>query len=70
LGFLGRERDDPVVRRAWDFLLRTQENDGSWQTPQEAVNTRRRGLNVYTYWGTAWATIGLLRTLPPAGNGR
>jgi hypothetical protein len=70
LGLLGREGNDPAVRRAWDFLLRTQENNGSWQTPQEAVNTRRRGLNVYTYWGTAWATIGLLRTLPPSSNGR
>jgi hypothetical protein len=55
---------DPVVRRAWDFLLRTQHEDGSWEVPQDAVNTRRRGLNVYNYWGTAWATIGLLQTLP------
>ena len=65
LGRLGRDGgSDPAVRRAWDFLLRTQREDGSWEVPQEAVNTRRRGLNVYTYWGTAWATIGLLHTLP------
>jgi len=64
LGLLGRDGNDPVVSRAWEFLLRTQDKDGSWQVPQEAINTRRRGLNVYTFWGTAWATIGMLQTLP------
>ncbi len=64
LGLLGRDGDDPVVSRAWEFLLRTQDKDGSWHVPQEAINTRRRGLNVYTFWGTAWATIGMLQTLP------
>jgi len=64
LGLLGRDGKDPVVSRAWEFLLRTQDKDGSWQVPQEAINTRRRGLNVYTFWGTAWATIGMLQTLP------
>lgn len=70
LGLLGRDGTDPAVRRARGFLVRTQDEDGSWQVPQEAVNTRRRSLNVYTYWGTAWATIGLLQTLPPAGPAR
>jgi hypothetical protein len=64
LGLLGRDVNDPVVGRAWGFLLRTQDHDGSWQVPQEAINTRARSLNVYTYWGTAWATIGILQTLP------
>jgi hypothetical protein len=68
LGLLGRDGNDPVVGRAWEFLLRTQDKDGSWQVPQEAINTRRRGLNVYTFWGTAWATIGMLQTLPAADH--
>jgi hypothetical protein len=63
LGLLGRDGNDPVVRRSWEFLLRTQDEDGGWQVPQEAINTRRRSLNVYNYWGTAWATIGMLQTL-------
>lgn len=66
LGLLGRDGKDPAVSRAWEFLLRTQDKDGSWLVPQEAINTRRRGLNVYTFWGTAWATIGMLQTLPAA----
>ena len=68
LGLLGRDGNDPMVSRAWEFLLRTQDKDGSWQVPQEAINTRRRGLNVYTFWGTAWATIGVLQTLPAADH--
>ncbi len=64
LGLLGRDGNDPVVRRAWEFLLRTQDEDGSWQVPQDAVNVRPRSLNIYNYWGTAWATIGMLQTLP------
>ena len=68
LGIIGRNGNDPVVSRAWEFLLRTQDKDGSWPVPQEAINTRRRGLNVYTFWGTAWATIGMLQTLPAADH--
>ena len=64
LGRVGRDGTDPSVGRAWGFLLRTQGEDGAWQVPQEALNTRPRKLNVYPYWGTAWADIGLLRTLP------
>ncbi|HEX5472658.1 MAG TPA: prenyltransferase/squalene oxidase repeat-containing protein [Lacipirellulaceae bacterium] len=68
LGLLGHDGKDPVVSRAWEFLLRTQEKDGSWNVPQEAINTRPRSLNVYDFWGTAWATIGTLQTLPAADH--
>jgi hypothetical protein len=64
LGKTGLDGADPSVGRAWDFLLRTQTSEGGWHTPQEAVNTRPRKLNVYDHWGTAWAAIGLLETLP------
>src|SRR5262245_32558547 len=70
LGLLGHDGTDPVVSRAWEFLLRTQEKDGSWNVPQEAINTRPRGLNVYNFWGTAWAAIGMLQTLPAADHPR
>ena len=70
LALCGRNGSDPSVHRALDFLSRTQQKDGSWETPQEAINTRHRGLNVYTYWGTAWATISLLETLTPENDSR
>jgi hypothetical protein len=46
LALSGHMANDSVVRRACDFLLRTQDNDGSWQTPQESINTRHRVLNI------------------------
>ena len=64
LGRVGCDGSEPVVTKAWQFLIQTQGADGSWNVPQEAINTRERKLNVYTYWGAAWATIGMLRTLP------
>jgi hypothetical protein len=64
LGRLGRDGSDPVVQRAWKFLLQTQTRDGSWNVPQEWINRQHRTLNVYPYWGTAWSAIGLLQTLP------
>jgi hypothetical protein len=70
LGGAGRDGEDPSVRKAWDFLLASQAEDGSWGVPTAAVSVSadpRRVVRtdaVYTYWGTAWAAIGLLRTLP------
>ncbi len=64
LGSLGLDGRDKVVGRAWQYLLNTQSADGGWQVPQEAINKRPRKLNVYPFWGTAWAAIGLLETLP------
>jgi hypothetical protein len=69
LGLLGRTGDDPSVARAWQYLLRTQGEDGSWDVPAEPITTKTGGAlakmkNGYIFWGTAWATIGLARTLP------
>jgi squalene-hopene/tetraprenyl-beta-curcumene cyclase len=61
LGKAGLTPDDPAVRKACEYLLRTQRPDGSWF----ALTKKAKGDNVIsTYWGTAWATIGLVRTLP------
>jgi hypothetical protein len=64
LGRVGRDGSDPAVSKAWQFLIQSQGKDGGWEVPQDAVNTRTRKLNVYPFWGTAWAAIGLLETLP------
>jgi len=70
LGRSGHDGREPAVLRTWGYLLRSQCSDGSWNVPQEAVNTRPRKLNVYLYWGTAWADVGLLSTLPGRHVGR
>ncbi len=51
-----------AARRAQDFLVRTQLEDGSWKVP--STKPKSKDASISTYWGTAWAAIGLLRTLP------
>jgi hypothetical protein len=61
--------DSSVFRDARKWLLASQQSDGSWLTPSknftkpagpERMKVRDQ---IYHYWGTAWATIGLLETL-------
>jgi hypothetical protein len=63
--------DDPFVPRAWKFLVESQEKDGSWVVPPApwtkpgSTPERNQRLDpIYKYWGSAWAAIGLARTLP------
>ena len=63
--------EEPAIRRAWKFLVATQAEDGSWGVPTASwtkVGSKPDRLKrldpIYRYWGTAWATIGLARTLP------
>lgn len=71
LGGMGGDRADPALPRAWRYLIDTQQKDGSWQVPHQAISTKnlqgkeaRHIAEVYNFWGTTWATIGLARTLP------
>ncbi len=57
------QEDKP--RPYWGRLV--QPADGSWLTPSAAANDKPRGEvleNIFNYWGTCWAVIGLARTLP------
>lgn len=69
LGTVGVEANSPAVRRARSFLMQSQREDGSWLLKSIGISngnpaklTERDG--IYSYWGTAWATLGLLRTMP------
>src|SRR3954468_3878555 len=61
--------DSSVFRDARKWLLTSQQSDGSWLTPAKnfTKTTDPKRLivrdEIYHYWGTAWATIGLLETL-------
>jgi squalene-hopene/tetraprenyl-beta-curcumene cyclase len=52
---------DPGAR---DFLVRTQLEDGSWKVPSTKAKSRDDAIS--SYWGTAWAALGLLQDLPQA----
>jgi hypothetical protein len=62
LGRAGVDGKDAAFQRAWAFLAATQKPGGSWQLPSRKPNVKDNPIAVY--WGTAWATIGLARTVP------
>lgn len=61
--------DSAVFREARTFLLSTQQCNGSWLTPSKNItkSTAPERLKardeIYHYWGTAWAAIGLLESV-------
>ena len=61
---------DEAIAKAQAYLRGSQEPGGSWKVstasfhPLTGKPRDARTDDVYTYWGTAWATIGLLQTLP------
>ena len=61
--------DSSVFRDARKWLLASQQSDGSWLTPAKnftnSTDPERLKVRdeIYLYWGTAWAVIGLLETL-------
>ena len=66
--------DSSVFRSARKWLFTSQQSDGTWLTPSkyftkptEPVQMKVRD-EIYHYWGTAWATIGLLETLGKSGS--
>lgn len=64
-----------AIARARHWLLKTQRADGSWpidithisQVDRSApakAKSFKDATGIYTYWGSAWATIGLLQGVP------
>lgn len=71
---VGAGDDAAVLRDARQWLLKSQQPDGSWPTPAKNLSksTDPERLKVrdeiYHYWGTAWAALGLLETLGKSGT--
>lgn len=61
---LAGERDADAVAKARKYLVETQGPDGSWAVDGLTAKPRASKEPIYRYWGTAWAAIGLARTLP------
>lgn len=62
-------RDPAIIVNARKYLLLSQQADGSWLTQSRNISNttvpERLAARdeIYHYWGTAWATLGLLETL-------
>jgi prenyltransferase beta subunit len=71
LGILHDASAREAAERAVAHLLAAQRDDGTWfvsstltsSEPSEAKDS------IYTYWGTAWASIGLSRALRESSGG-
>lgn len=66
LGYAGRDACAPNARR---YLLKIQHKDGTWPIPMKRISATKKtdtaqGDEVYRYWSTCWAVIGLLQTMP------
>lgn len=60
----GVDSDDPAIRRAKQFLIETQRDDGSWAVKGTKAKKKDAVEETAVYWGTAWAVIGLTASLP------
>lgn len=66
LSFAGMERQRPEITRAVFFLVSSQKPDGSWpmaHRDHEGVQPKKHNLVPITYFGSAWGTLGLLRSV-------
>ncbi len=71
LSFAGVDRDQPAVQRGVAFLVSCQREDGSWPMISrnhpgvESTKNPIRNPVPITYFGSAWAVLGLVRYVPP-----
>lgn len=66
LSLAGVAKDRPQIRRAVSFLVANQRADGSWPMTSRETPERKASKNPVpiVYFGSAWATLGLMRSLP------
>ncbi|MHC5544142.1 hypothetical protein ACYOEI_38435, partial [Singulisphaera rosea] len=68
LALAGDTADRPEIRRGIDFLVATQESDGSWPMTSRSTPSGKPGsatlMTPITCASAAWATLGLSRLVP------
>ena len=70
LSLAGMTGDRREIQEAVRFLLGAQRTDGSWpMTPRAHPGKKPAGdARPLVYFGSAWATLGLMRAAPPPGQ--
>ena len=63
LEFSGLNIDRSPMNKARSFLFQTQNPDGSWSVPSTKRKKKESIEETASYWGTAWAVLGLLHGL-------
>jgi hypothetical protein len=66
LSLAGVKNDRPEIQRGVSFLVAGQKEDGSWPMTPRAHPGAKPAANPMpiTYFGSAWATVGLMRSVP------
>lgn len=60
----GLDQGDASIKRAQQFLVSTQRKDGSWPVKGTKEKKKASVQETAVYWGTCWAVIGLVESLP------
>ena len=79
LGQVQAATDAAAVKRAQLWLQGTQREDGGWtgqstlfskidRTGPQKAKSLKDVTGIYTFWSSAWATIGLLQWVPVSGG--
>jgi hypothetical protein len=72
LSIAGVKADQPAIQRGAAFLVASQRDDGSWPMKSrnhpgvESTRDPIRNPVPITYFGAAWGTLGLVRSVPSA----
>ena len=64
LATVGVPSSHPAVQNAWKFLIETQTDNGSWLVNGTKAANKDKVHPFSSFWGSAWALIGLAKSLP------
>jgi squalene-hopene/tetraprenyl-beta-curcumene cyclase len=64
LATVGVPSSHPAVQKAWRFLIETQTDSGSWLVNGTKMEHKDKVHPFSSFWGSAWALIGLAKSLP------
>lgn len=59
----GMSANDAMITNAKNYLLATQSEEGSWPVKSTKSKNKTKVTPTATYWGTAWAIIGLCESI-------